>query len=316
MAWLFLLVAGLMELVWAAALKESDGMTRLWPTVIGLSVALLSVVVLSVSLRTLPVGTAYAVFVGLGAAAWRPSAWSRSGRARRPPGCCSSPSSWSAWPASSSRRALSPAGIGHSGGMAREMLGIDIGGSGIKGAPVDLSTGEFTRERFRVATPQPSRPKPVAKVLAEIVDHFGWDGPVGVTYPGVVIDGVALSAANVSKRWIGLDAASLIAKATGREITLLNDADAAGVAEMRLGAGRGRSGTVVLLTLGTGIGSALFTDGVLVPNTEFGHIQIKGKDAEVRASAKARTDRGLSWEQWARRLGTYMRHLEALISPP
>ncbi|URM94004.1 ROK family protein [Actinomadura madurae] len=199
--------------------------------------------------------------------------------------------------------------------MAREMLGIDIGGSGIKGAPVDLSTGEFTRERFRVATPQPSRPKPVAKVLAEIVDHFGWDGPVGVTYPGVVIDGVALSAANVSRRWIGLDAASLIAKATGREITLLNDADAAGVAEMRLGAGRGRSGTVVLLTLGTGIGSALFTDGVLVPNTEFGHIQIKGKDAEVRASAKARTDRGLSWEQWARRLGTYMRHLEALISP-
>ncbi|WP_083597793.1 ROK family protein [Actinomadura madurae] len=199
--------------------------------------------------------------------------------------------------------------------MAREMLGIDIGGSGIKGAPVDLSTGEFTRERFRMATPQPSRPKPVAKVLAEIVDHFGWDGPVGVTYPGVVIDGVALSAANVSKRWIGLDAASLIAKATGREITLLNDADAAGIAEMRLGAGRGRSGTVVLLTLGTGIGSALFTDGVLVPNTEFGHIQIKGKDAEVRASAKARTDRGLSWEQWARRLGTYMRHLEALISP-
>ncbi len=195
------------------------------------------------------------------------------------------------------------------------MLGIDIGGSGIKGAPVDLSTGEFTRERFRMATPQPSRPKPVAKVLAEIVDHFGWDGPVGVTYPGVVIDGVALSAANVSKRWIGLDAASLIAKATGREITLLNDADAAGIAEMRLGAGRGRSGTVVLLTLGTGIGSALFTDGVLVPNTEFGHIQIKGKDAEVRASAKARTDRGLSWEQWARRLGTYMRHLEALISP-
>jgi polyphosphate glucokinase len=199
--------------------------------------------------------------------------------------------------------------------MARQMLGIDIGGSGIKGAPVDLSTGAFTRERFRIDTPQPSRPKAVAAVLAEIVDHFAWDGPVGVTYPGVVIDGVALSAANVSKRWIGLDAASLIAKATGREITLLNDADAAGIAEMRLGAGRGRRGTVVLLTLGTGIGSALFTDGVLVPNTEFGHLQIQGEDAEVRASAKARTDHDLSWEKWAKRLGTYMRHLEALISP-
>jgi polyphosphate glucokinase len=195
------------------------------------------------------------------------------------------------------------------------MLGIDIGGSGIKGAPVDLSTGAFTRERFRIDTPQPSRPKAVAAVLAEIVDHFAWDGPVGVTYPGVVIDGVALSAANVSKRWIGLDAASLIAETTGREITLLNDADAAGIAEMRLGAGRGRRGTVVLLTLGTGIGSALFTDGVLVPNTEFGHIQIQGEDAEVRASAKARTDHDLSWEKWAKRLGTYMRHLEALISP-
>ncbi|WP_433472245.1 polyphosphate--glucose phosphotransferase [Spirillospora sp. CA-142024] len=199
--------------------------------------------------------------------------------------------------------------------MAREMLGIDIGGSGIKGAPVDLSDGSLARERFRVDTPHPSKPKAVAKVLAEVVDHFGWDGPVGVTYPGVVIDGVALSAANVSKQWIGLDAASLIADATGREITLLNDADAAGVAEMRLGAGRGRRGTVVLLTLGTGIGSALFTDGVLVPNTEFGHIQIDGRDAEIRASAKARDEHDLSWEKWARRLSEYMVQLEALISP-
>ncbi|MBO2465533.1 polyphosphate--glucose phosphotransferase [Actinomadura violacea] len=195
------------------------------------------------------------------------------------------------------------------------MLGIDIGGSGIKGAPVDLSSGEFTEDRYRVATPQPSRPEPVAKVLAEVVEHFGWDGPVGVTYPGVVIDGVTLSAANVSKHWIGLDAAALIADATGREITLLNDADAAGVAEMRIGAGRGRKGTVVVLTLGTGIGSALFTDGVLVPNTEFGHIEIDGKDAEVRASAKAREEHGLGWEKWAKRLGTYMARLEALISP-
>ncbi|WP_084263302.1 polyphosphate--glucose phosphotransferase [Actinomadura formosensis] len=199
--------------------------------------------------------------------------------------------------------------------MAREMLGIDIGGSGIKGAPVDLSDGSFTRDRFRIATPHPARPKPVAKVLARIVEHFGWDGPVGVTYPGVVIDGVAMSAANVSRRWLGVDAASLLADVTGREITLLNDADAAGVAELRFGAGRDRRGTVVLLTLGTGIGSALFTDGVLVPNTEFGHLQIDGKDAEVRASAKARTEDNLGWSTWAKRLSAYLAHLEALISP-
>lgn len=199
--------------------------------------------------------------------------------------------------------------------MAREMLGIDIGGSGIKGAPVDLSDGSFTRGRFRIDTPRPARPKPVAKVLARIVEHFGWDGPVGVTYPGVVIDGVALSAANVSRRWLGVDAASLLADVTGREITLLNDADAAGAAELRFGAGRDRRGTVVLLTLGTGIGSALFTGGVLVPNTEFGHLRINGQDAEVRASAKARTEENLSWSAWAKRLSAYMAHLETLISP-
>ncbi|MFB4309646.1 polyphosphate--glucose phosphotransferase [Actinomadura sp. GTD37] len=199
--------------------------------------------------------------------------------------------------------------------MAREMLGIDIGGSGIKGAPVDLSGGAFARERFRIDTPRPAKPKAVAKVIAEIVDHFGWDGPVGVTYPGVVIDGVAMSAANVSRHWLGVDAAALFADVTGRPVTLLNDADAAGIAEMRLGAGRDRPGTVVLLTLGTGIGSALFTDGVLVPNTEFGHIQIGGKDAELRASAKARTEHDLGWAKWARRLSEYMAHLEALISP-
>ncbi|WUI02856.1 ROK family protein [Spirillospora sp. NBC_00431] len=199
--------------------------------------------------------------------------------------------------------------------MATEMLGIDIGGSGIKGAPVDLSDGSFTRERFRVATPHPSRPKPVVKVIAEVVEHFGWAGPVGVTFPGVVIGGVTLSAANVSKHWIGLDAASMIADVTGREATLLNDADAAGIAEMRFGAGRGHRGTVVVLTLGTGIGSALFTEGVLVPNTEFGHLEIGGRDGESRASAKAREDEGLGWEKWAKRLGVYMRHLEALISP-
>ncbi|TDD72837.1 polyphosphate--glucose phosphotransferase [Actinomadura rubrisoli] len=199
--------------------------------------------------------------------------------------------------------------------MSEEMLGIDIGGSGIKGAPVELSDGAFTRERFRIPTPRPSTPKAVARVLGEIVEHFGWDGPVGVTFPGVVVGGATLSAANVSKEWIGQDAEALFAEATGCPVTLLNDADAAGIAEMRLGAGRDRPGTVVLLTLGTGIGSALFTDGVLVPNTEFGHLELHGKDAESRASAKAREDHDLSWEKWAKRLSEYMAHLEALISP-
>ncbi|WP_067485383.1 polyphosphate--glucose phosphotransferase [Actinomadura hibisca] len=195
------------------------------------------------------------------------------------------------------------------------MLGIDIGGSGIKGAPVDLASGEFTADRLRVETPQPATPAAVAAVLAEITSHFGGDGPVGVTYPGVVIDGVTLSAANVDKAWIGTDAATLFAEATGRTVTVLNDADAAGIAEMRLGAGRGQRGTVAVLTLGTGIGSALFTDGVLLPNTEFGHLEIRGKDAEHRASAKAREDHDLSWEKWAERLSEYLVRLEALISP-
>ncbi|WP_067467906.1 polyphosphate--glucose phosphotransferase [Actinomadura macra] len=199
--------------------------------------------------------------------------------------------------------------------MTTEMLGIDIGGTGMKGATVDLSDGAFTRERFRIATPRPAAPEPVAEVAAKIVDHFGWDGPVGITFPGVVIDGVTLSAANVSKHWIGLDAQALLAKATGCPVTLLNDADAAGIAEMRLGSGRDHPGTVLLLTLGTGIGSALFTDGVLVPNTEFGHLELHGKDAETRASAKAREDHGLSWEKWAKRLSEYLAHLEALVSP-
>ncbi|MFC9975198.1 polyphosphate--glucose phosphotransferase [Spirillospora sp. NPDC127200] len=195
------------------------------------------------------------------------------------------------------------------------MLGIDIGGSGIKGAPVDLASGEFTADRLRVETPHPATPPAVAAVLTEITAHFGGDGPVGVTYPGVVIGGVTLSAANVDKSWIGTDAAALFAEATGRTVTVLNDADAAGIAEMRLGAGRGRKGTVVVLTLGTGIGSALFTDGVLVPNTEFGHLEIRGKDAEHRASAKVREDHDLSWDKWAERLSEYLVRLEALISP-
>ncbi|WP_034485542.1 polyphosphate--glucose phosphotransferase, partial [Actinomadura oligospora] len=196
-----------------------------------------------------------------------------------------------------------------------EMLGVDVGGSGIKGAPVDLATGELTAERLRVPTPEPSAPEAVAGAVAQVVEHFGGDGPIGVTYPGVVIDGTTMTAANVDPGWIGLDAAGLLTRVTGRPVTLLNDADAAGVAEMTHGAGRGRAGTVVLLTLGTGIGSALFVDGALVPNTEFGHIEIRGKDAEHRAAARVRKDKDLSWEQWAGRLSEYLTRLEGLISP-
>ncbi|WP_285493994.1 polyphosphate--glucose phosphotransferase [Actinomadura sp. NBRC 104425] len=199
--------------------------------------------------------------------------------------------------------------------MGTRLLGIDIGGSGIKGAPVDLERGVLAAERLRIETPHPAEPEPVARVLAEIVGHFGWTGPVGVTFPGVVADGVTLSAANVSRKWLGLHAQDLFAAATGRDVTVVNDADAAGIAEMRHGAGRGADGTVVVLTLGTGIGSALFTHGVLVPNTEFGHLEINGRDAESRASARVRDEEGLSWDKWAHRLSRYLRRLEALLSP-
>jgi polyphosphate glucokinase len=196
-----------------------------------------------------------------------------------------------------------------------EILGIDIGGSGVKGAPVEVQTGEFTRDRLKVATPAPAEPRAVAKAVAGIVGHFGWDGPVGVTFPGVVIDGVTHSAANLTDEWRGLHARDLFAEECGVPVTLLNDADAAGVAEMTHGAGRGRQDTVLLVTLGTGIGSALFTEGRLVPNTEFGHIEIRGKDAEERASAHAREVHEWSWQKWAEKLDEYLRRVEDLVWP-
>ncbi|WP_219467051.1 polyphosphate--glucose phosphotransferase [Nonomuraea rhizosphaerae] len=190
------------------------------------------------------------------------------------------------------------------------VLGIDIGGSGIKGAPVDTESGELTQERLRIPTPQPAKPDGVAEVVAEIVKHFSWSGPVGVTFPGVVVDGVVRTAANVHHSWIGVDAARLFGGAT-----VLNDADAAGTAEMTFGEGRGRSGTVIMLTFGTGIGSALFVNGLLVPNTELGHLILHGKDAEERASDRAREEHDLSWEKWADRVEEYLRHVEMLFSP-
>ncbi|MEU3406675.1 polyphosphate--glucose phosphotransferase [Streptomyces sp. NPDC006670] len=197
-----------------------------------------------------------------------------------------------------------------------QIFGVDIGGTGIKGAPVDLDRGETTQERHKVLTPHPATPEGVAGGVAEVVRHFAWDGPIGVTFPGVVTHGVTRTAANVDKAWIGLDAAGLLSTTLdGRPVTVLNDADAAGVAEMTYGAGRGVPGTVLLLTLGTGIGSALFRDGRLVPNTELGHLELKGHDAETRASVKAKEDGDLSWERWAHRLDKYLAHVEMLFSP-
>ena len=195
------------------------------------------------------------------------------------------------------------------------VLGIDIGGSGVKGAPVDTEEGTLLQERLRIPTPSPSEPAAVAEVVGQIVEHFAWTGPVGVTFPGVVVDGVTRTAANVDHAWIGLDARKLFADVTGRDVTVLNDADAAGVAEARFGAGRGRRGLVVVLTFGTGIGSALIMDGLLVPNTEFGHIEVDGHEAEHRASDHAREKHDLSWDKWAERVQEYLERIQALLSP-
>ncbi|MZD05191.1 ROK family protein, partial [Streptomyces sp. SID5785] len=199
-----------------------------------------------------------------------------------------------------------------------QIFGVDIGGSGIKGAPVDLERGDLAAERHKVLTPHPATPEGVAEGVKQVVDHF--DGPcdrVGITFPGVVTGGATVrTAANVDKSWIDVDARALLSeKLDGRPVTILNDADAAGVAEMEFGAGRGRKGTVLLLTFGTGIGSALFVDGALVPNTELGHLELNGHDAEKHASTKAKEDHDLSWEHWSRRVQKYLAHVEMLFSP-
>jgi len=198
-------------------------------------------------------------------------------------------------------------------------LGIDIGGSGIKGAPVDLATGKLLAERFRIDTPQPATPKAVAETVGRVAANFTWSGPVGVTFPGVVTHGIVHTAANMDPGWVGIDAAKLFAPLLDldqhEQVQVLNDADAAGLAEIAHGAGRGQDGVVLLLTFGTGIGSALFLDGRLVPNTELGHLEIRGKDAEDRASAKVKEDKDLSWGKWAGRVDEYLNHVEALFSP-
>ena len=198
-----------------------------------------------------------------------------------------------------------------------QIFGVDIGGSGIKGAPVDLDRGDLAEERFKVLTPHPSTPDSVADGVKEVVDHFGWTGPVGITFPGVVTGGSTIrTAANVDKSWVDVDARALLSERLGGlPVTVLNDADAAGVAEMTFGAGRGRRGTVIMLTFGTGIGSAVFTEGVLVANSELGHLELNGHDAEKHASTKAKDDHELSWEHWAHRVQKYLAHVEMLFSP-
>jgi polyphosphate glucokinase len=200
--------------------------------------------------------------------------------------------------------------------MAELPFGIDFGGTGIKGAPVDLEKGEFAAERQRIRTPSPSTPKAVAEVFVELLEKFPDSrGPVGVTVPAVVRHGVVHSAANIDEAWVGTDADALFTKATGRDVHVVNDADAAGLAEVRYGAARGRSGLVIVTTLGTGIGSALVHDGVLVPNSELGHLEIDGHDAESRAANSAREREELTMKQWAKRLTKYYRTLEMLFSP-
>ena len=196
-----------------------------------------------------------------------------------------------------------------------DILGIDVGGSGIKGAPVDTQAGKLTAERVRIPTPDQAEPNPVAQVVAQIAQSFHWTGPIGIGFPAPIKNGVAMMAANVSPKWIGINGDDVFTKITGCDCTLINDADAAGLAEMAFGAGRGKLGTVIMLTLGTGIGSAVFFDGKLLKNTEFGHIQIDGVDAETRASAAARDREDLSWKKYAKRLDVYLHMMEKLFWP-
>ncbi|WP_236788340.1 polyphosphate--glucose phosphotransferase [Amycolatopsis sp. GM8] len=197
-------------------------------------------------------------------------------------------------------------------------FGIDIGGSGIKGALVDLEKGALIGDRLRIDTPQPSTPEAIADVVLKVVRHFDWDGPVGITLPAVIKKGFAHTAANIDPKWIGTDADALFADVLGRstdDIAMLNDADAAGMAEIRFGDPAARHGVTTLLTFGTGIGSAVFQDGKLVPNTEFGHLEVDGHDAEKRAAASVKDNEGLSYPHWAKRVSRYLNVLENLIWP-
>lgn len=195
-------------------------------------------------------------------------------------------------------------------------FGVDVGGSGIKGGIVDLDTGELVGERFKLATPQPATPAAVATTVATVVREFGWTGKLGVTYPGVVTNGIVRTAANVDKDWIGVDAATVIsAELGGQHVAVLNDADAAGLAEERYGAGKDNTGVIVLLTFGTGIGSAVIHNGVLLPNTEFGHLEVGGKEAEHRAASSVKERKEWNYQRWTEEVTKVLVAVENAIWP-
>ena len=194
-------------------------------------------------------------------------------------------------------------------------LGIDIGGSGIKGAPVNLTTGELLDERLRIETPQPATPESVAKAVDDLVKHFNWKGKIGCGFPAAIKYGVVQTASNIDKSWIGTNANELFSKKTGQEVVVLNDADAAGMAEIKMGAGKNLKGTVLMITIGTGIGTALFSEGKLMPNTEFGHLRMGKTIAEAYASGAVRKKEDLSWGEWAKRFNEYLLYIEFLLWP-
>jgi len=197
----------------------------------------------------------------------------------------------------------------------KKILGIDIGGSGVKGAIVDTKKGKLLTERYRIPTPQPATPEAVADVIKKIVKHFEWTGPIGVGYPGVIQHGVARTAANVDKSWIDKDLNELFAKTTECKVHVVNDADAAGMGEMKFGSGKGFKGVVLLVTVGTGLGTVAFTSGKLVPNMEMGHILLHGNDAEKYASDAARKADKIDWTEWAGRFNEYLNRMEDLLWP-
>jgi polyphosphate glucokinase len=196
-----------------------------------------------------------------------------------------------------------------------EVFGIDVGGSGIKGAPVDTETGELLGERVRIKTPKPATPEAIVQTAVEVVRRSGWDGPAGCGFPAVIKGGVVRTAANIDKAAIGFDMQGRLEQELGSPVRVINDADAAGLAEMRWGAGREEAGVVLMLTLGTGIGTSLFIGGRLLPNTELGHIEVRGEEAEHRASDGARKREDLSWKEYAERLDEYLHRIEDLLWP-
>lgn len=196
-----------------------------------------------------------------------------------------------------------------------EVLGIDIGGSGIKGAPINIENGELLDKRFRIPTPQPATPKKVAKTVAKLAKHFDWNNPIGCGFPAAIPNGKVTTASHIDKSWLNINVEHLFSEVTHCETHVLNDADAAGLAEMKFGAGKNSNGVVVIVTIGTGLGTAIFTNGQLLPNTELGHIMVNGKIGEQYASDAVRKSEHLTWKKWASRFDLYLQRIEELIWP-